>query len=250
MNVLRSELIKLRTIRAPFVLAFFALAFPLTITLLTMALIKPYDISRDTLPEVITNTAMVSAVLIGIIAVLAITNDYNYNTIRPTFAATPSRPKVMVAKLLATVIWAVAIIVVVIGVGWFGGAALADNENVKVSLDDLPGTKPALIGLVPLVIGYCLIGLGLGALVRSQAGAISLLAIFPLVAEGIIWGLLRLVKLRTIANHLPFRSGMAMASVDPHDNLEISRISGGLVFGTFAVVIFVLGILAVDKRDA
>lgn len=250
MNTFRAELIKLRTIRTPWILAFFALAFPLAITLLTMLLIKPLDIGRGTLPEVLTGTAMVTAILVGVIGVLSITNDYNYHTIRPTFAATPRRVEVMIAKLLTTGLVAVILMAIVVVVGWLGGVALAGSEDVDISLNDLPGIKPALIGLVLLAVGYCLIGLGLGALLRNQGGTISLLVIFPFIAENIIHGLLRLANLDGIANHLPFRSGIAMATVNPEENLEISRISAGLVFGIFAVVVFALGTLAVDRRDA
>jgi len=250
MNTIRSEFIKLRTIRSPWILTIVAVGFPLLVAFLSLALMRVYDVNLDTLPAILIGTSMVSVLLVGVIGVLSITNDFNYNTIRPTFAATPNRNTVYLAKAAVVAAWAAAIQGLILVVGWGLGALIADSRDITISLSDVDTTTPAFIGLMFLAIGYGLIGVGLGAILRSQAGSISVLAVFPVVAEPLIVGLLNIANLEGVARHLPFRSGFAMVQLDPKNDLDISRISGAVGFWIFVIVIVALGAVVLNRRDA
>lgn len=246
-DTLRAEALKLRTIRAPWVLSIIAASFALAVTLLTMGLIRPEDISDDTLPSLIQGTSTVAILLVGVIGVICVAGEFTHGTARVTFVATPVRPRVLVAKVLVVAAYGLVIQAVILGVGWFGGAALA-RGGVTPHLDDLDGTVPGFVGLMLCAVGYAALGVAVGTLVRSQGGAISLMVLVPTVAEGLVYGLLSVIGAEGVAEHLPFRSAVAMTSVNPID-LEVGRVAGGVVFGIFTVVVVTLAGVTLVRRD-
>jgi ABC-2 type transport system permease protein len=121
---------------------------------------------------------------LGVLGVLAVTSEFSSGMIRATFAAAPRRPLVLAAK--AAVLAAVALVAgeimafVAFGVGQavlksqFPHAALGQPGVLRAVL--MAGAYPALIALI---------GLGLGAIIRHTAGAISavvgVLFVLPLI---------------------------------------------------------------------
>ena len=115
---------------------------------------------------------------------LAVTSEFSSGMIRATFAAAPRRPLVLAAK--AAIVAAVTLVAgeilafVAFGVGeavlksQFPHAALGQPGVLRAVL--MAGAYPALIALI---------GLGLGALIRHTAGAISavvgVLFVLPLI---------------------------------------------------------------------
>src|SRR6516225_5060448 len=121
---------------------------------------------------------------LGVLGVLAVTSEFSSGMIRATFAAAPRRPLVLAAK--AAIVAAVTVVAgeilafVAFGVGQavlksqFPHAALGQPGVLRAVL--MAGAYPALIALI---------GLGLGALIRHTAGAISavvgVLFVLPLI---------------------------------------------------------------------
>ena len=121
---------------------------------------------------------------LGVLGVLAVTSEFSSGMIRATFAAAPRRPLVLAAK--AAIVASVTLVAgeilafVAFGVGQavlksqFPHAALGQPGVLRAVL--MAGAYPALIALV---------GLGLGALIRHTAGAISavvgVLFVLPLI---------------------------------------------------------------------
>jgi ABC-2 type transport system permease protein len=106
---------------------------------------------------------------VGVLGVLAVTSEFSSGMIRATFAAVPRRPLVLAAK---------AAIVAAVGEAVLKSpaphATLGQPAVLRVVL--MAGAYPALIALI---------GLGLGALIRHTAGAISavvgVLFVLPLI---------------------------------------------------------------------
>jgi ABC-2 type transport system permease protein len=121
---------------------------------------------------------------LGVLAVLTISAEYGTGAIRSTFAAVPRRPLVLVGK--AIMFGAVALVVaeLVSFAAFFIGQALLSGSAPTAKLSD-PGVIRAVAGggLYLVVLG--LFALGLGAIVRHTAGAITtfvaVLLILPLV---------------------------------------------------------------------
>jgi ABC-2 type transport system permease protein len=125
-----------------------------------------------------------TAVLFLILGIIGMTQEYRHRTATPTFLNSPRRGRVVVAKLVAyalaavpfaLVVMAVTALVVSIAAGVRGAAPSFGGENLEVL---------GRSGLV-LVI-YAVIGVGIGALLRNQVGAIVGSLVYLFVVEAIV----------------------------------------------------------------
>jgi ABC-2 type transport system permease protein len=129
-------------------------------------------------------TAANVVVLFLILGIIGMTQEYRHRTATPTFLTTPRRGRVVVAKLLAYalaavplafLVLAVNVLVVYIHAGARGAAPELTGDNLRVLTSS---------GLA-LVI-YAVIGVGIGALLRNQVGAIVGGLVYLFVIEPII----------------------------------------------------------------
>jgi ABC-2 type transport system permease protein len=108
----------------------------------------------------------------GVLGVLIITSEFSSGMIRATFAAVPRRPLLLAAK--AGVLGAVTLVAgeVLAFVSFAVGEAVLRSPAPHASLGQ-PGVLRAVLmaGAYPALIA--LTGLGLGAIIRHTAGAIS-----------------------------------------------------------------------------
>jgi ABC-2 type transport system permease protein len=246
-NLLRSEFIKLRTVVMNWVLMIIALLFPTVITLITAARANPDDFDARSLVEVLTGTAFVPILLASVVAAASVTSEFGFGTIRPTFTATPRRGRVMVAKAIVVVTYAVVVQTIVVTVSWFGGRALADRR--PMDLDAVPTGINVIVGVVVVAGLMALAGLGVGMIIRSTPAAIAFLILWPLMAEALIGGLLGLLfSSEQLIGWMPFRAGFQMTALEIVDGP--SRIVGGLYFGAVSIGLMVLGTWLVNRRDA
>ncbi len=144
--------------------------------------LPPVDSSRYTQVALATGANVV--VLSMILGIIGMTQEYRHRTATPTFLASPRRGRVVVAKLaayaVATVPFALAVLavtaLVVVGYGGARGAQLtwtADDVEVLVRS-----------GLA--IVVYGIIGVGVGALLRNQVGAIVGALVYLFVVEPLI----------------------------------------------------------------
>ncbi|NED60799.1 ABC transporter permease, partial [Streptomyces sp. SID10244] len=110
-----------------------------------------------------------------IMAVLAVTSEYRFGTIRTTFQAIPKRSTVLLAKAGVFGALAVAVTLVLAVVGIFLVRGLAGSSS-GIELGD-PGVVRQIWGTPVIAALYVLIGLGVGAIVRHTAGAIVIVLI-------------------------------------------------------------------------
>jgi ABC-2 type transport system permease protein len=253
-NVVRSEWIKVRTVAMHWVLALIAIAFPLVITILT-ALFNGDSADFDTrsLLEVLGGTSVVAVLLLGVLAAATVTSDFGFNTIRPTFAATPRRLRVMGAKVFVMVTYALVSQAIVMFLGVVIGGAVARGKGATIDLGSYGPAVPIIAGTIVLAGLMALIGLGVGMLLRSTPLAVTLLILWPLLIESLIGGLLTLItKSGHVLRWLPFRAGFQLAGAGGNDG-DIgspSRLTGGIYFGVVSLAVALLGAWVVNRRDA
>jgi ABC-2 type transport system permease protein len=121
---------------------------------------------------------------LGVLGVLMITSEFSSGLIRATFTAVPRRPLLLAAK--ASVLGAVTLVAgeVLAFITFAVGEAVLKGPAPHASLGQ-PGVLRAVLmaGAYPALIA--LIGLGLGAIIRHTAGAISavvgILFVLPLL---------------------------------------------------------------------
>jgi len=246
---MRSEWIKLRTVRMNDVLVILAVAFPLIISVLTVSLQKTNDIDALGLVGLITGTSVITALLLGVVGAVSIAGEFSHGTIRVTFAATPNRKRVLLAKGIVTVATSMIVEAIVVLMCYGICTTIADSRGVTVSLDDAPGATPAIVGVVVFAGLVSLLGFGLGMLIRNTAAAVTALILWPLLLENLLAGLLFAVGVRPPTRWLPFTSGVLMADPTTIDR-DVGRVAGGVYFGVVTLAITLVGAFLTTRRDA
>ena len=243
-DAIRSEWIKVSTIRVNWILAIVAVVFPLAVTVLT-AVFTEEPLTGSDLAGLVAGLTIVSAMLLAVVSSLGITSEFSHGTIRPTFAAMPDRLRPLLAKPIVQVGLAVAVTLAIVVSGWIAGAAIGDGEQ---ALDD-DGAVPAMIGVVALAIGLVLLGYGLGLLIRNSAATVCILLLWPLIVEGLVAGLLTAAGAEGLIRFLPYSAGFNMAVIES-DPDSFGGVGGGLYFFAWVVVILALGVVTARRRDA
>lgn len=251
-NALRSEWIKLRTIRMNWVLVIIAVAFPLIVSVLTAALIDDDFFDAEDLLGVVQGTSVITGMLLGVIGAATVTGEFGFGTIRPTFAATPRRIVVIVAKAIVTILVAIVVEAVVVLGTFFIAGTIAESRDYRIDLADAPNGRPAIVGIVLFAAIIALLGYGLGLLIRNTPATVAILILWPLVAEGIIGALLGAAGVESPFKFLPYNAGISMADPSSHIDTsdQLGRVAAGLYFFGVTAVVTVLGALATSRRDA
>lgn len=256
-NAIRAEWIKLRTVTMHWVLAIIGFAFPLVVALLTAYFNSDDEFdpfSATDLVQVLTGTAVVGAMLLAVMSAASITGEFGFNTIRPTLSAVPSRTRVVVAKAVVITVVTGVVQSAVVLVGALAGKAVAEGRGATIDFGERSTLVPSLVGSVVLAILMSLLGLGIGLLLRSTPGSISLLVLWPLLIESLVGGLLALATdNEDVVNWLPFRAGAQLTNTDLGQEFATggpSRIAGGVYFGGVALLLVVLGTMSLRRRDA
>lgn len=186
-------------------------------------------------------------IAVGVLGVLMVTSEYATGQIRATLAATPQRLTVLGAKA-GTFIAVVLAVGLVASFGAFAsGQAIFSGKGLGASLGD-PHVARAVIGGALYLAAVGVLGLGLGAIFRRTAGAVSafvgILVIVPLVA-----GFFPASWNETIGKYLPARAGMAVFNVMP-DPTSLSPWAGFAVLAAYAALALIIGGALLVRRDA
>ena len=186
-------------------------------------------------------------VALFILGVLSVTTEYRYQTITPTVLATPSRWRLIIAKLLATaligVAYALACIVLELAIALPWLAARGINAHL--------GSQVGAIGGVFVVLAlFALVGLGVGALLKNQIVAVSVGVAFILIIDHII------VAIPTVKNVYPYLlSGGTNAITNGHSDRYVNGVhllpplGGVAVLIVWGLVTAVLGAGITMNRD-
>jgi len=249
LHLMKSEFIKLRTLRSTLTATIVLIIFPVAVTVLSAMFAKNPD--ETMVIKVLVNTGIVSLLLCGVLGVFAIAQEYSQGTIRITFAATPMRMKVFAAKALVISLWVAVSVAVLEGVGLIGAnyALHSRGFDFGVMYQATPGVDSAwqvLFAFGAVCILFALVGFALGALLRSSPGAIATLILVPLLVEGIVTGLLIAAFDIDISRRTPFTAAIRAVQVEP----DAAR--WGLVgyFSIWCLVITVIAALLMKRRDA
>ena len=252
-DVLRSELTKLRTVRS----TLWSLAALVAATIVVGVLVTRSEATSwahlsasDRAGFDPTNFSLTGVVFgqlaIGVLGVLAITAEYSTGTIRSTLSAVPNRRLVLTAK--AAVFGTVALLVaeMVTFVAFLSGQAILSGGAPHATLAQ-PGVLRAVILAGVYVAGSGLLGLGLGAIIRHTSGAIAVFVGLVLVLQLVVQAFPKSVR-DSIGAYLPSEIGSSMASVQPGAAWPPWTALGLLCL--YVVVFLIIGGWLLQRRDA
>lgn len=245
-----SEWIKLRTVRVHTVMLVIAAAFPLVIVaLVTSFSSSPEDLVDDDYAEFVTGVSLVAVMLLGAVAAISLTSEYSHGTIRPTFAATPSRARVVVAKWLVNTVVAAAAISALLAVSWALGAFVLSSRDTSVSLSMEDGSLGSMFALVALGVVVTWFALGLGLVLRNAPATVTILLLWPLLIESLLAGVLTLIGAGGLVRWLPYQASIQAVAPDFGDD-TLGRPQAFVWFGVVSLAVIGIGLVLDRRRDA
>lgn len=247
---LRSEWLKVRTLRVHLLLAVLAVVLPLAVTgLFTSLASDPESIGGDDLVAIMGAGMVISLMLVGVSALLAVSAEYGYNTVRVTYAATPRRWKVVAAKTVVNSVVATVTIGIAIVVTWFVGSTIVSQRGGEVALADGEDLGITLAAMVIVGLVFAWFGTGLGMLIRNSALGVTLLVLWPLLLENVISLVASLADFDQIVRWLPLQMAIgAMSTAGSTDAFAWPwSVLWPLAFGGALVAI---GLFVDSRRDA
>jgi ABC-2 type transport system permease protein len=251
MNLLAVERIKLFTTRSPWWCALLTLGLTVGFAAI-MAAAAPAD-SQISVSATQFGGSQFGIAVVMVLAALAVTTEYRFNTIRTTFQAVPHRSPALVAK--AVVVGLAALVIGEVGAFAALGLGMLMRPNDHLGLHTTQDWLN-VAGLGPVFALSAVLAVALGILIRHSAGAIALSLIYYLVVEELVQLIPRIGD--NIHQWLPFNvankflRGSPTGAIDgpaPSD----SPLSPGWALAYFAgvAIVFLLVALGVaKKRDA
>jgi ABC-2 type transport system permease protein len=249
-TLLASELVKLRTIRTPYVLLLLSVAIN---AIAAAAFVGSGAVDADEQDRALSlgQGASFGTMFAAVIGILIVTNEYRHGTIMTTLLAEPRRVYVLAAKLavsaIAGLVFAIAGLVV---------TALVALPWLSARGNSLPLDGQALESVGRVLVAFVLtavIGAAVGAIVQSQVGALVGWFVWLFVVESLVSVLSGLLLTEVgepdpVSRYLP---GAALSGIVGGEGSEFV-LDGGwaiLLALAYAVGLSALGALSMTRRD-
>jgi ABC-2 type transport system permease protein len=253
-RVLLSEWTKLRTLRSTVFALLAAVGFLVGFAILVPEVVVHHWPPTDARDAATFDPVGVSLVggffaqlAIGVLGVLTITGEYSTGMIRATLAAVPKRIPVLWAKALVYGVTSLVLSVIACLAAFFIGQAILSTKSIDIAFGH-PHVARVVFGSALYLAGVGLLGVGLGALLRNTAGAISTLFALLFVLPAVVHFLPASWN-DAIAKYLPSNAGQVITNLKP-DAASLGPWTGLGVFFLYAVVALVLAGVALVRRDA
>jgi ABC-2 type transport system permease protein len=167
--------------------------------------------------------------------------------IRSSLAAVPGRLGVLWGKALVFAGVTFGLMLVSAFIAFLGGQAIMGDAGA--SLSD-PGVVRAIIGSAAFLTGAGLLGLALGALLRSTPAALSTYFGVMFLLGGIAELLLPESWRDNVGPYLPEAAGGAMGSVTPRGDNGLTAWTGLAVFLAYLAVVGGAAAWRLKRKDA
>jgi ABC-2 type transport system permease protein len=251
-RVIRSEWIKFWSLRSTPISLAAATVVLIGIGLLASSLtgdggsIGPGDAPTSPADVSLAAGSTFAQLVLGSLGVLLMAGEYSTGMIRSTLAGVPARLPVLWAKsaVFAAVVFPLMLVASL--VAFVGGQAIIGDGGA--SLSD-PGVFRAVIGSAVYLTGAGLLGLLLGALLRSTPAAISTLFGALFLLEGVVQVLLPDAWRDTVGPYLPSAAGGAFSAVTQQAG-TLSPWAGLAVFAAYLVVVGAGAAWRLKRQDA
>ncbi|MFD8702791.1 ABC transporter permease [Kitasatospora sp. NPDC059648] len=255
-RVLRSEWAKLWSLRSPWITLGLALLFLVAFGMIAAFQFKsritsgrPMD--RDFAAQSALGLSLFGTnfaqLALGVLGVLVAAGEYSTGMIRSTLAAVPRRLPVLWSK--AAVYGLIALVLGTAGVfvAFSADSGILSSTRAAMTFSDA-GVVRGLLG-AGLYLGLVgVIGVALGALLRSVAGGIAVLVASLMLIPGLT-SLLPTSWQNHISPYLPSHAGEAMFALH-HDSTTLSPTAGLLVFLGWTVLALAGAAVRLLRTDA
>ncbi|WP_394614826.1 hypothetical protein JNUCC0626_33980 [Lentzea sp. JNUCC 0626] len=249
MTLLAVERIKLFSTRSPYWCSALAIVLGVGLTAIFAAATDgPVPLG---LTQIGSSQLAIAVVLV--MAAIAVTTEYRFNTIRSTFLAVPNRTSALVAKT-AVVAFIAGVLGEIIAFGSWGIAKVISPSSDLAINTSAEWRHVAGVGLIYAV--GAIIAVAIGILVRQTAGAVAILLVWQMLAESLI-GIIPKAGVK-IQAWLPFQNAnhfLSMGADSPEAggagiDFKLSEWGSLGYFAGVAVALLVVALIVAKRRDA
>jgi ABC-2 type transport system permease protein len=245
-GLILAEVRKLRTTQVWFWLLLAGLA--LTAVGVLGQILGSSDADLATGPRDVITTAGSANVVVFVLGVLSVTTEFRYQTITPTVLTTPSRWRLITAKLITYAVvgalFAAACLLLALAMAlpWLHARGV-----------DIPAseTGKAIAAVVLELALSALLGLGMGALLKNQIVAVSVGLVLILVVQNLV---IVIPGIKYAYPYLPAGAANAMVT-SRAENRVLNGVhllppwAGALVFALWGIGLALLGAGITMRRD-
>ncbi len=201
------------------------------------------------LPSGFSLTFSQSAGLLGLAALCVFAaqtaQEYTYGTLRNLLVRQPSRMKILAGKFLAMSLFAFLIVVFSAVIGMGLSYALSSRAKVITdgwfTSDAIGDTINSFLNVSFATIGYGIVGMVLGLLLRSPISAISIGVIWILIVESIL-----VAVRRSLADYMP---GTQLSNIGQGGSMDLSYQYSMQYSLVFLTLISIVAAILFKRRD-
>jgi hypothetical protein len=252
-NVVRAELVKLMSIPSTYWALLVAFAANIGFAVLTAVILaprlRPDDLARVDVVQLALAGLHLSQVAFGVLGTLIITGEYGTGMIRTTFAAVPRRRTVLAAKALVFAGTALVTATVSTVAAYLAFLAALPADTLTGTALTAPGVTRAVLGGGLYLTVYGLLGFGLGAVLRSSAGAIATL-LGVLFVPPLLLDILPGSWKTTVGPYIPMQSGSQIFVAARREAVSLAPWTGFGVFCLYAAAALLVAFAVIKRRDA
>ena len=255
-RALRSEWIKLRSLRSTWITS--AIAMAITVLFgagIAIAESRSSEYSAQAADAIVQGTSF-GQIAIAVLAALIITGEFSSGQIRSTLAATPHRSRVFAAKAVIMALFSFLLGSLSVFLAWAFSAPFMGDHAASLTDGEYAGyIWGAGLGFVAIA----LLSMALGFIFRSTAGAISLVVVLlfvvtiPLSVMATQWDwagkLMAFMPLQAVvAITDPFSRGTSWGSLEAGSFLQ--HWQGVVVACAWFVIPMAIAYVVFSRRDA
>ncbi len=245
-GAITAERIKLMSTRSPYWCIGIVALMSIGIALAIGYAANGSDVDTSIVVALLSGLSRFGVIVLMIMAVLAITSEHRFGTLKTSFLAVPQREKVLIAKAIVygglTVVVSLVLTLICLVIG-----SIAVSSGVDITSDE---TIRQIWGIPVFALLCVLVGLGVGAIVRQTAGAIVIVLIWMLAVETLLSVLPKIGP--TLGPFMPFNNGYRFLDGDTPGGVDFHwNTAGSLIyFAIISIVVFIAGVVVTVRRDA
>ena len=245
-NLIRAELMKLRTMRMFWATVLAGLAFvPVSIGLSLHTIGQPGGTVLDSPAGVrnVMSAASSGSLMMLVIGILMMAGEFRHGTATGTFLIHPDRREVILAKLTAATMTGIAVaaatsaVTLTLALPWLSSRDVnASSYSHQLVL--------AIVGAVAATAVGALVGVGIGALLPNQTLAVTITLVWALTLEALLVGFAP-----EVGRWLPGGAASSLSGMATENGGMLPMWAGACLLAGYGFAFAATGARIIERRD-